>query len=180
MADVIEHTYNPKDILEKLKQLLNPNGKFIMSIPNISHGSIKLSLLANVFRYSEMGLLDKTHIRFFTRENIINLLTESNLQIEEENFVIHAPENIYFEPKNLMNYPPSIIKFVESDPYSYVYQFILSVKPSLNVDNKKKLNLRDIPVENAKGIKWKDIIKFMIRKPLFLFRKDFWELVKRK
>ena len=102
------------------------------------------------------------------------------MQIEEENFVIHAPENIYFEPKNLMNYPPSIIKFVESDPYSYVYQFILSVKPSLNVDNKKKLNLRDIPVENAKGIKWKDIIKFMIRKPLFLFRKDFWELVKRK
>ena len=160
MADVIEHTYNPKEVIEQLKKLLKPDGKLIMSIPNVSHGSIKLSLLANVFRYTEMGLLDKTHIRFFTRETILNLMNESNLQIEDENFVIHSPENVYFEPKNLMKYSSQVLKFVNSDPYSYVYQFVLSAKCSKNPNNENKLICNYKP---SKMKKLKKILNFIKR-----------------
>ena len=69
MGDVLEHLINPGDILEKFKKLLKKEGFFIISLPNIAHGSVKLNLLKNRFEYTENGLLDNTHVRFFTLKN---------------------------------------------------------------------------------------------------------------
>lgn len=86
LTDVLEHLKNPERLLEKLKFFLNANGLLIVSIPNIANWSIRLSLLFGKFNYEETGILDKTHLRFFTRETAIKLIEESGYTIEKIKF----------------------------------------------------------------------------------------------
>jgi hypothetical protein len=53
----------------------------VASIPNIAHGSVRLALLGGEFRYRDAGLLDRTHLRFFTRESVHDLFEESGYTI---------------------------------------------------------------------------------------------------
>jgi len=65
-ADVLEHMYNPWEAMVLAKELLSERGKCVFQIPNMGHRSIIGGLLSNRFNYELMGLLDVTHIRFFT------------------------------------------------------------------------------------------------------------------
>ena len=66
-ADVLEHLYDPAEAIIFCFDFLNKNGKILTSLPNIAHYDIIDGLLNDKFNYSEMGLLDNTHIRFFTK-----------------------------------------------------------------------------------------------------------------
>ena len=66
-ADVLEHLYDPAEAIVFCFNYLNKNGKILVSLPNIAHYDIIDGLLNDKFNYSEMGLLDNTHIRFFTK-----------------------------------------------------------------------------------------------------------------
>ena len=59
------------------RPFLSRKGAVIASIPNIAHGSVRLALLAGEFRYRDLGLLDDTHLRFFTREGVRDLFEAS-------------------------------------------------------------------------------------------------------
>jgi 2-polyprenyl-3-methyl-5-hydroxy-6-metoxy-1,4-benzoquinol methylase len=80
-SDILEHLNNPVETLNRLKAFLNPNGEIIISLPNISHYTIILSLLKNKFKYTDEGILDKTHKVFFTEKSIIELMDQLNLKI---------------------------------------------------------------------------------------------------
>ena len=77
LADVLEHLTDPMEVLVKLSKLLKSAGKFLIDIPNIAHASIKYNLLSDNFDYTPMGLLDNTHIRFFTLNSIIKELSNT-------------------------------------------------------------------------------------------------------
>lgn len=77
MADVLEHLIDPWKFLKRLKNWIKPSATLIVCIPNVQHWSIQFGLLAGNFDYSESGLLDKTHLRFFTKKTIVNMF-ESN------------------------------------------------------------------------------------------------------
>jgi 2-polyprenyl-3-methyl-5-hydroxy-6-metoxy-1,4-benzoquinol methylase len=83
LADVLEHTRNPMSVLKKVGDWLAENGIIILSVPNVAHLSVRLSLLAGRFDYMERGILDKTHLKFFTRNSIDNLLKETGYSIIE-------------------------------------------------------------------------------------------------
>lgn len=72
-ADVLEHLYNPWKLLHQLSHLLTENGVLLASIPNSQHFSILQELSSGRFRYQPHGLLDATHIRFFTFLEIVDL-----------------------------------------------------------------------------------------------------------
>lgn len=78
-ADVLEHLYNPKEVLIRAVRLLNKEGKVLVSIPNIAHNSIIIDLINDEFKYLPTGLLDNTHIRFFTYNSFKRLLKEIGL-----------------------------------------------------------------------------------------------------
>jgi len=81
-ADVLEHLYDPWNAVRKLYKYLKQNGYFIASIPNIGHFSVlKKIFIDKDFRYENAGILDKTHIRFFCRKNIIDLFEANNLKV---------------------------------------------------------------------------------------------------
>ncbi|MBT8552450.1 class I SAM-dependent methyltransferase [Polynucleobacter paneuropaeus] len=82
--DVLEHLVDPWKTLTKYTQYLSTNGVIIASIPNIRNlGIIYRLLLQGRWAYGESGILDKTHLRFFTRNEIESLFTDAGLQIEE-------------------------------------------------------------------------------------------------
>ncbi len=74
-ADVLEHLYDPWKTLFILRDYLKPNGKLIASIPNIQNIDVIINLLNGHWTYSKYGLLDATHIRFFTLNEIMKMFS---------------------------------------------------------------------------------------------------------
>lgn len=77
-ADILEHLLDPADVIYEFQKLLNDNGKLIISIPNVSHFDIIHGLMNDRFNYNKTGLLDNTHIRFFTANSFIEMIDEIN------------------------------------------------------------------------------------------------------
>lgn len=83
IADVLEHLVNPWHVLEKLKEKLSPHGEIIVSIPNVRHWSVIKNLLEGKWSYEDAGILDRTHLRFFTRSECIRLFASSGYEISQ-------------------------------------------------------------------------------------------------
>jgi 2-polyprenyl-3-methyl-5-hydroxy-6-metoxy-1,4-benzoquinol methylase len=80
-ADVLEHLRDPQAVLRRLKSFLASDGWMIVSVPNVAHWSVRLSLLAGRFDYRPSGILDETHLRFFTRRSIRGLMRQAGMSI---------------------------------------------------------------------------------------------------
>lgn len=126
LSDVLEHLRNPLEVLKKLKKYLKPKGSFLLSIPNIAHASIKSNLLVNDFTYTPLGLLDETHLRFFTYQSIAQMLAKLGLQIDNNYFSFASLEG--FQPHNpYPKLPFAVKKLISTDWHSYVCQYVMQV-----------------------------------------------------
>ena len=86
-GDVLEHLKTPLETLtESLKHLL-PTGAIVISVPNIAHADVKVALLKGTFPYADSGLLDRTHVHFFTKESLLELIRAAGLVPVEFNRV---------------------------------------------------------------------------------------------
>lgn len=81
--DVIEHLYDPSSVMRKLKKHLNANGRIVFSIPNMSHTSVRIMLMGGDFTYGQSGLLDNTHLHYYTRDEINRVFLESGFIIDD-------------------------------------------------------------------------------------------------
>ena len=94
-GDIIEHLRDPWGLVKKVAGVLKPRGKLVVSIPNIAHVSIIYDLLNTKWNYADAGLLDRTHLRFFTRETMVSMIEEAGFSIEScEYFKLILPENL--------------------------------------------------------------------------------------
>lgn len=156
LFDVLEHLYNPMEVLNNLTKLLKKEGRFLVDLPNISHGSIKYNLLINNFNYTPTGLLDNTHIRFYTPNSIIDNLSENQFMIEEIKYIYTSTLGGYGQTVNYENYPEEIIDFIENDIRSFIFQIFLIIKKSnLPIEDLETHNnqFRDINQEEWLKIK---------------------------
>ena len=90
-ADVLEHLRHPGRVLRSLAARLNPRGRALVSVPNVAHWDVRRLILAGRFEYDRSGLLDDTHLRFFTRETAGRLLEGAGLRVVETEFVHRWP-----------------------------------------------------------------------------------------
>ena len=82
--DILEHLRNPVDTLRDLVTRLGPGGRVIVSVPNVAHHSILRDLLLRRrFDYQEAGILDRTHLRFFTESSAVGLMNEAGLKVTD-------------------------------------------------------------------------------------------------
>ncbi len=81
-GDVLEHLERPEALLRHARDWLSPNGRLIASVPNVRHWTVVSGLLSGHWTYEPAGLLDDTHIRFFTRADIVDLFEEAGFRLE--------------------------------------------------------------------------------------------------
>ncbi|MGD8777575.1 MAG: glycosyltransferase [Ignavibacteria bacterium] len=82
-ADVLEHLVDPKEIIESIKLKLKSKGEIVTSIPNVRHWTMIKKLIEGDWRYEDAGILDKTHLRFFTIDTAIELFSKCGFNVEE-------------------------------------------------------------------------------------------------
>jgi glycosyltransferase involved in cell wall biosynthesis/2-polyprenyl-3-methyl-5-hydroxy-6-metoxy-1,4-benzoquinol methylase len=82
LADVLEHTVSPWSVLRAWHDVLTPGGVVVVSLPNVQHWSVAWGLAKGKFEYTDEGLLDRTHLRFFTRETAVRLVEQAGLKVE--------------------------------------------------------------------------------------------------
>ncbi len=83
-GDILEHLSRPETLMAPIRSLLAPGGILLLSLPNIANVTTRLALLAGRFDYSERGILDRTHLRFFTRASARDLLVSYGFRIVGE------------------------------------------------------------------------------------------------
>ena len=82
-ADVLEHLARPEDLLARIHGWLRPGGTLLVSLPNVANVTVRAGLLLGRFPYAERGILDRTHLRFYTRRSARDLLTGAGFRVRE-------------------------------------------------------------------------------------------------
>jgi len=80
-ADVLEHLPRPEDLLARIRAWLRPGGTLLVSVPNVANVSVRAALLLGRFPYAERGILDRTHLRFYTRRSARRLVEEGGFRV---------------------------------------------------------------------------------------------------
>jgi 2-polyprenyl-3-methyl-5-hydroxy-6-metoxy-1,4-benzoquinol methylase len=81
-GDVLEHLLDPSEVLRASRDLIAPGGKVMVSLPNIAFLTSRLNLLLGRWNYAEYGIMDRTHLKFFTRRTMIQMLQEAGYRVE--------------------------------------------------------------------------------------------------
>jgi 2-polyprenyl-3-methyl-5-hydroxy-6-metoxy-1,4-benzoquinol methylase len=127
-ADFLEHLKDPLELLRELKSFLREDGYIVASVPNVAHGSVRLALLGGEFPYRPTGLLDRSHLRFYTRGSLLKLFEAAGFVIrhlELQNKRIDDSE----VPFDRAAVPPAVLEAVSRDPEALTYQFIVVAHP---------------------------------------------------
>jgi SAM-dependent methyltransferase len=90
-ADVVEHMHDPKAFLCRATRMLGAGGRVVLSTPNVANWTIRLSLLAGRFRYTDRGILDRGHRWLFTRRTLTECLASAGYRIETIDFTVPVP-----------------------------------------------------------------------------------------
>jgi|GEM_PF-1464383 len=143
-GDVIEHLRRPIDVIRKLRSRISETGFLLACIPNISHGSVRLALLQGKFQYQEDGLLDHTHISFFTWSSIRELVNFSGYTIQ----AVQPIRTGVLESEvvvDILDVPISVLKLICKDPEATVYQYVIKAAPMRDDEPRvvEAWNLRD-------------------------------------
>jgi 2-polyprenyl-3-methyl-5-hydroxy-6-metoxy-1,4-benzoquinol methylase len=132
-ADVLEHLREPGSLLVRLRPFLTDGGCVVASIPNIAHGSVRLALLAGEFRYRATGLLDETHLRFFTRESIRDLFEAAGYGVTHwRRHRVDITRTELGLPSRPV--PDAVWEWLGADSEATTYQFVVRAVPADGVE----------------------------------------------
>ncbi|MBI5380299.1 MAG: class I SAM-dependent methyltransferase [Opitutae bacterium] len=127
LADILEHLRDPWKTLRQIRTLLRPDGAIWISVPNVAHNGILIELLQGRFDYREVGLLDNTHLRFFTADSLARLVAAAGLRIAarfDPTQQVHCTElkNSYRE------LPWYVARYLRRRPGGEIYQFVWELR----------------------------------------------------
>ncbi len=128
LGDILEHLIDPGALLKKLKSHLSEKGVIITSIPNILHYSAITQILTGSFAYSDIGVLDRTHLRFFTLYDSANLLSSSGYEVIGFRELTDKPDIDSSAINTLLEGLASIPGVVDQRQF-YVLQYVFKAKP---------------------------------------------------
>jgi methionine biosynthesis protein MetW len=110
-ADVLEHLPDPAAMLQLTRKVLNPGGMVIASIPNIAHWSVRWELLWGRFDYRSCGIMDATHLRWFTENSVRTLFESSGYRVDTIKHTAGIGAAVYHEMFIWRNFRPRRYRF---------------------------------------------------------------------
>ncbi len=129
-ADVIEHLMNPGALIRQARSVLAPEGMAIFCVPNIAHWYPRFRSTLGMFDYDQRGILDSTHVRFFTRRSIRKL-------IERHGFTVRRlePVGLPLDALGVEGGRARLLRLVDNMfstlwPTMFGYQFIVEATPN--------------------------------------------------
>lgn len=103
LADVLEHLVDPWSVLRDLRRMTGPECRLALSVPNIRHYKIVLPLLfRDTFRYQDHGIMDRTHLHFFTRSSLAEILLECGWSIKTASAHMKKKYRRFYYPTRLI------------------------------------------------------------------------------
>lgn len=123
-GDILEHLRDPLHSLRSSMQHLRASGTVVISVPNIAHADVKIALIKGAFPYRETGLLDRTHIHFFTKESLLELLKQAGLIVTE---VCRVTVPVFDTEIGVQrsDVDEHVLEAILSDRESETYQFVV-------------------------------------------------------
>ena len=129
LGDVLEHLRRPEEPLQICKKLLARDGSLIISLPNVAHATIVWNLALRSFEYTDWGILDKTHVKFFTWQSVATLLAGTGLEATKCAPVFFYPNELeVFRLKGPL--PPATATVLLRDRHAFVCQYVTQAMPS--------------------------------------------------
>jgi SAM-dependent methyltransferase len=137
-GDVLEHLYDPEAVLRRARELLAPDGVVLVCVPNICHWSVVKALLRADPMYQPSGLLDATHIRFFSHATFIKMLLDVGLLPDISDTINSGgTEHVIPAATPLLEYfrvpPPRALKSLDAYQYIFVARRLPDVAPTAPV-----------------------------------------------
>lgn len=123
LLDVLEHLKDPSAALRKIAAVIAPDGWIVVSLPNVTHGAVRLQLLEGHWSYTPIGLLDTTHLRFFDRAGAEALLAEAGFSVFDRARVVRRIDATEI-PIDVAAQHPEVLSDLASDPDADTYQFV--------------------------------------------------------
>jgi SAM-dependent methyltransferase len=130
-ADVLEHLRDPAAVLRRCIPALKESGKIIISVPNVANFIVRLSLLAGKFDYRDRGILDRTHLRFFTLRSLEQMMSEVSCSVLDViptplpvQIVFPITDNEFVAPLH-----EAVYLLTQSWKTAFAYQFVIIAAP---------------------------------------------------
>jgi 2-polyprenyl-3-methyl-5-hydroxy-6-metoxy-1,4-benzoquinol methylase len=122
-GDLVEHLRDPEMTLARLRPLLRPGGRLVLSTPNVANWAMRLSLLVGRWRYTDRGILDRTHAHLFTRKTLAEAVDAAGYRVIELDHTAPVPRvgtpSVERGAHAIASLRPSLL----------AYQFLLAATP---------------------------------------------------
>src|SRR5690242_19798326 len=129
-ADVIEHVTHPSRLLRQMAEVANGDGEILISVPNFGHWYPRLRVASGMFDYDRRGILDETHLRFFSRRSLLRAVRASGIEVLDMRYT-GLPLEVLSRGQSL---PSRIVRradqfLLKLRPNLFGYQFVLRARP---------------------------------------------------
>ena len=123
-GDLIEHLREHERFLARMLLLLRTDGRIVLTTPNVANWTLRLGLLAGRWRYTERGILDRTHLHLFTRETLVDALARTGYRVVDLDFTVPVP-SLGTPAVERMAHAVGRLR-----PSLFAYQFVVSAAPA--------------------------------------------------
>jgi SAM-dependent methyltransferase len=143
MSDVLEHVKHPDKLLKQARDCLAERGRILLSLPNVVHWSVRAAMAFGKFDYANKGILDRGHLRFYTRDTARRLFREAGLRILEERSTPVPWENVVSERvlRDLLEKADHFLG--ELKPNLFAYQYVYELQPVAPPERRREMTLDD-------------------------------------
>ena len=126
-ADVLEHLRQPEQVLQACATLLRPGGQLLVSIPNVAYAGMTVALMHGNWNYGTEGLLDRTHLRFYTRRSFTQLLQAEGWRVDRvEPIEMGWFLTEFWTPFDHL--PPAVARYLLAQPDASTYQLVFAAQ----------------------------------------------------
>jgi SAM-dependent methyltransferase len=148
-GDVLEHLKCPQRVLGQMRGLLAPGGYIVLSVPNITHASVRLMMLQGRFDYEDTGILDDTHLKYYTRKSIGDLLESRGYMVDvmdwTEQRVSESQLRGALDPLGLINLEEVLRSFGTWE--AVAYQYVIKAFPASEEEQVRRLSEEKVQAE---------------------------------